>query len=279
MVYTSSSDPNSLPLLVQYSLGIHSILKRQPLKHNVVDRDKILIPPNWDSWGKIRVLRDGFQVEDISESWSLEIQPPNPAAPSPLVSDSEANFENDVVEPEDGRTLATYEETIKDPSLGKPKIELSSTSKGIEVETAKMQNFLADQSAIIERIKIEEDQGPRDFSKGGVSKVPPDSTDSSFTIEDTSRVKEHIGPVQFNMGGIQVDAEDMLNRIKERSSLDEDSQSPQHERESTEPPNVDSDGKRKPEQLATFFAGLIKKGGGSSAPGTPPSRAKTVPRQ
>lgn len=31
---------------------------------------------------------------------------------------------------------------------------------------------------------------------------------------DEGRVNEHIGPVQFNMGGIQVDADDMLQRLK-----------------------------------------------------------------
>ena len=245
----------------------------------MVDRDKILIPPNWDSWGKIRVLRDGFQVEDISECWSLEIQPPSSDMLNPAVSDEKASIENDVAESEDGRALTTYEETIKDPSLGKPKIELSSASKGIEVETANMQDFLAEQSTVIERIKVEEEQGPRDVSKGGINRVAPAPTDSSFTIEDTSRVKEHIGPVQFNMGGIQVDAEDMLNRIKERSNLDEDLQSPQPEKEPMGSRNVDSDGKPKPEHLASFFAGLIKRGGGSSAPGTPPSKAKTASRQ
>ena len=29
---------------------------------------------------------------------------------------------------------------------------------------------------------------------------------------------EHIGPVQFNMGGIQVDADDMVQRLKVRPS-------------------------------------------------------------
>jgi hypothetical protein len=34
------------------------------------------------------------------------------------------------------------------------------------------------------------------------------------SIGDEARVNEHIGPVQFNMGGIQVDADDMLQRLK-----------------------------------------------------------------
>ena len=31
---------------------------------------------------------------------------------------------------------------------------------------------------------------------------------------EEGRVSEHIGPVRFNMGGIQVDADDMLQRLK-----------------------------------------------------------------
>lgn len=35
--------------------------------------------------------------------------------------------------------------------------------------------------------------------------------------EREGKVNEHIGPVQFNMGGIQVDADDMLQRLKVRT--------------------------------------------------------------
>jgi dynein light intermediate chain 1 len=33
-------------------------------------------------------------------------------------------------------------------------------------------------------------------------------------MDDQGRVNEHIGPVQFNMGGIQVDADDMLKKLR-----------------------------------------------------------------
>ncbi|KAJ2973662.1 hypothetical protein NQ176_g6476 [Zarea fungicola] len=56
LIYTSQNTPSQLPSLIHSTLGITSLLKRQPLKHNVIDRDKIVVPPNWDSWGKIRVL-------------------------------------------------------------------------------------------------------------------------------------------------------------------------------------------------------------------------------
>ncbi len=41
-----------------------------------------------------------------------------------------------------------------------------------------------------------------------------DEYDSHAAVDTTSQVNEHIGPVQFNMGGIQVDADDMLRKLK-----------------------------------------------------------------
>jgi dynein light intermediate chain 1, cytosolic len=40
------------------------------------------------------------------------------------------------------------------------------------------------------------------------------SLEGEESLADEARVNEHIGPVQFNMGGIQVDADDMLQRLK-----------------------------------------------------------------
>lgn len=115
--------PNSLPTLVHSSLGIHSLLKKSNLKHNVTDRDKILIPPNWDSWGKIRVLREGFDVEGVSTGWSFDIQLPSPSTttenlePQNGIVNGETHREDS--EPNsptiEGSVLPQYEETIKDP--------------------------------------------------------------------------------------------------------------------------------------------------------------------
>jgi dynein light intermediate chain 1 len=53
------------------------------------------------------------------------------------------------------------------------------------------------------------------------SRLPGDRRAPSSGVEmteengdDEGRVHEHIGPVQFNMGGIQVDADDMLQRLR-----------------------------------------------------------------
>ena len=41
---------------------------------NALDRDQILVPAGWDSWGKIVVLRDGFDAKTWSESWDKDME-------------------------------------------------------------------------------------------------------------------------------------------------------------------------------------------------------------
>lgn len=68
-----------------------------------------------------------------------------------------------------------------------------------------MQTFLSGQQGILEELKAEDE---RDRASGAGPKM------EMAPLEDNSRVNEHIGPVQFNMGGIQVDADDMLRKLK-----------------------------------------------------------------
>ena len=269
-----------MPLLVHSSLDIHSLLKRQPLRHNIIDREKILIPPNWDSWGKIRVIREGFDVEGISDGWSLEIQPPKAAKPSgesqEYPDDSTTSSEKDGVysEIKDG-PVHTYEDVIKNPkgdNLPKPR----NVCPPLEVEVPSMQDFLAEQYEVIERLKLEEDQAQEKDARNNPSTSGRflDTNSSSGIISDTSsRVNEHIGPVHFNMGGIQVDAEDVLNRLRDRE-LREETPDPEGSNAggsmSTATPSTPSapDARGENEALANFFAGLIKRGG-TASPRTP----------
>ncbi|OCH86224.1 hypothetical protein OBBRIDRAFT_890634 [Obba rivulosa] len=43
-------------------------------KPNPLDRDKIVIPAGWDSWGKITVLREGFDPKSWGEAWERDIE-------------------------------------------------------------------------------------------------------------------------------------------------------------------------------------------------------------
>jgi len=70
------------------------------LKPNVVERDHVFVPSGWDSWGKIRVLRDGFDVDGVCEGWSVDLA---------SILDSHPSSKN-------GGALEVYEDTVSDPN-------------------------------------------------------------------------------------------------------------------------------------------------------------------
>ncbi|KAI9667162.1 MAG: hypothetical protein M1831_001339 [Alyxoria varia] len=270
LIYTASSAPGALPNLIRSSLGIHSLLQRNPLKHNVIDRDKILVPPNWDSWGKIRVIREGFEVEGTSNQWSVDIQEP-PRVPKNILSDivdeprtadaktngalsplsgpprrlSQQTDDTDYQHP--SPSVLSYEKTIQDPNrhrssalrLGAGSIGPAKLEDGIDTPCQDTQEFLGGQLQVLDRLKVEDEHAQRQKeaqNKGrpgsaaaGAGDRPPGvlsrgdsqqslSTSAAGGAGGRDRVNEHIGPVQFNMGGIQVDAGDALKSIRERSS-------------------------------------------------------------
>ncbi|GBE79865.1 DLIC-domain-containing protein [Sparassis latifolia] len=51
------------------------VRNRFPFQHkpNTLDRDKIVVPAGWDSWGKISVLRDGFDAKSWGEAWEHDL--------------------------------------------------------------------------------------------------------------------------------------------------------------------------------------------------------------
>ncbi|TVY56996.1 Cytoplasmic dynein 1 light intermediate chain, partial [Lachnellula suecica] len=265
LIYTIPSVTSPLQSLVHSSLGIHSLLKRQPLKHNVIDRDKVLVPPNWDSWSKIRLLRDGFDVEAINNGWSLDIEDSLEPSPTSETNGSAPEKENAVKRT--GGAVEAYEETIRDPRLDALQANNAETnSSTLEVSSQEAQKFLAAQLKVLEKI--------REGTESGMdSSLPHAGRTVSGSVHemgeegnaDEGRVNEHIGPVQFNMGGIQVDADDMLQRLRDRQTH----QTP----EPTSPGLPGADGKTQNEALASFFAGLMKRGGGSNAGSPRPGAA------
>ncbi|KXN92343.1 Cytoplasmic dynein 1 light intermediate chain 1 [Leucoagaricus sp. SymC.cos] len=47
-----------------------------PFQHkpNTLDRDHIMVPVGWDSWGKIAVLREGFDAKSWGEAWERDLE-------------------------------------------------------------------------------------------------------------------------------------------------------------------------------------------------------------
>ncbi|KAH6643404.1 dynein light intermediate chain-domain-containing protein [Truncatella angustata] len=252
LIYTSPAKDTPLQSLIHASLGVHSLLKRAPLKHNVIDRDKIVVPPNWDSTSKIMVLRDGFDVDAVSNGWSIDIDQPFILPPKPVetngaeeeVLDSAASTNGhteSILQDPEGSAVALYESQVQDSSLDALHLaQQKQDTTRLEVEAASAQDFLA---TLVPRIdtekKVDEEQGKQ-------------------FVQDTQGadevISEHIGPVQFNMGGIQVDADDMVQRLKDRQAY---SQTPEPPADAEEESGVN-----KPvdtERLAQFFGNLMNR--------------------
>lgn len=221
LVYTMPTAPGSLQTLIHSTLGIKSLLKQEQLRHNVTDRDRVLVPPNWDSWAKIRILREGFDVEGISEKWSVDIdipkhmRPTNNLAPAPVEGEDQTNGEaaqTPIDEEEEQGPTATsiYEETIRNPESDYALSSLSKQSNSIEVSSKDPQAFLAEQVSALEYLR-REDEAEAALKAARKEQEPV----SRVWADDASGVvEEHIGPVQFNMGGIQVNADEMVKRLQ-----------------------------------------------------------------
>ena len=213
----------------------------------------MLIPPNWDSWGKIRVLREGFDVEAISNGWSRDIELPMPNGQDdhPVVNGQKRNS---APRPPQSLSLA-YEEVISDPTKVNAVEDLTLPADRLEIETLGMQEFLGSQLEIMERLKAQEEPSPdKKDAKAITGSSSAAANDGNRVSNEGNRVNEHIGPVQFNIGGIQVDAEDMLKRLQDREETPD--------RESAVP--ATPEGKGQNEALANFFAGLMKRGANNS---------------
>jgi dynein light intermediate chain 1 len=271
LIYTMPTAPGSLQTLVHSSMGIQSMLQKKELKHEVSNRDKTLVPPNWDSWGKIRLMADNFDVEAISQLWTQDIELYEQQATNGMEAVSQ--HEQDDNSEADG--LGLYEKRIRDPKKDSILPGLTRRNEdGFDIESKEVQTFLAEQAEILEGLRKEDEKekATKDSRKTPASYVS--------NVDDRRDVEEHIGPVQFNMGGIQVDADDMVRRLKVcgTTSIRNDSGhlliNFLQDREATrtsesEPktPTSSSKGNQEAEnqRLKDFFANLAKKPSGSAA--------------
>jgi dynein light intermediate chain 1 len=231
LVYTMPTAPGSLQTLIHSTLGIKSLLKQEQLRHNVTDRDRVLVPPNWDSWAKIRILRDGFDVEGVSQRWSVDIEIPrhmriaNGQAPVSATAETEGQENGEpqpsptIIETEDGPSATSiYEDTIRNPETDFPISGLSKQTNGIEVTSKDPQAFLTEQVSVLEQLRREDENEAAMKAARKETDAPAART---WTDEASGVVEEHIGPVQFNMGGIQVNADEMVKRlqVRQKSSI------------------------------------------------------------
>lgn len=73
----AASSTSSAPAAAEASAGATTTTSRSfpfPHRANVVDRDQVVVPAGWDSWGKIRILRDRFDAEGLGKGWDAEFE-------------------------------------------------------------------------------------------------------------------------------------------------------------------------------------------------------------
>lgn len=85
-------------------------------------------------------------------------------------------------------------------------------STDLEVETTDTQTFLSQQHKVLDMYRAKNEDSREDSRARNVKKISDDSYGLNGRAAEP-KVLEHIGPVQFNMGGIQVDADDMVQRL------------------------------------------------------------------
>ncbi|KAK7894150.1 hypothetical protein LTR67_006853 [Exophiala xenobiotica] len=301
LVYTATFDPNNVRTLVHSSLSIHSLLKREVAKHNIVDRDKILVPPNWDSWGKIRILKEGFDPEAVANAWSVEIQDPPEQTLDFSTSKTHQGVSSQNAEQESESAVQVYEATLRNPADSRPAFQPRTHDETVGVPS--VQEFLQVQYENLEKLKAEDEKAERKSRKGapaatGVASML-DGGDDSVKGVSNPRMAEHIGPYQINVNGIDFDAEEATRRLREReherttATVDRSratpvvgtgSSTPMRRQGSEAGPSAEGTqtpsssaavgggyGKQSNEATREFFANLIKKDkkGGMSAAASP----------
>ncbi|KAA1134040.1 hypothetical protein PGTUg99_020235 [Puccinia graminis f. sp. tritici] len=136
-----------------------------PYKANVVDRDEVLIPMGWDSWGKIKILRDGFDPSVVGNGWLLDLEKPsrslssnNGARPLDSLDTSSSVVDDDHVEYDSqGRKIVSACKLWED-MIGETDDEVPLINPHDRVIATQEQEFLRTKYEVI---KKEKDLDPR----------------------------------------------------------------------------------------------------------------------
>lgn len=167
------------------------------------------------------MLREGFDVEAVSEGWSIDLEckfpPPgrniDPSATTENGAAADIEYDADGYEIVPGSAVTTFEASVRNPSLDALQMAGRDThSTTLEVETQDTQGFLAAQATRLEAIRQKMEEERQQMDAGTRGKKQP--AVGEVVEESRANVSDHIGPVQFNVGGIQVDADDMMKRLQ-----------------------------------------------------------------
>ena len=110
LFYTAPTQPHTYTLLRSYLLHrLYTVppplepnndappsTSRFPFPHraNVLDRDAVMVPAGWDSFGKLSVLREGFDAARVSEAWAIALRRAQRADASNETDDDQEDIED-----------------------------------------------------------------------------------------------------------------------------------------------------------------------------------------
>ncbi|SAM04932.1 hypothetical protein [Absidia glauca] len=110
LFYTSTSHPQTYAQLRQYILHRTFSTDNKPIsmrslysyqvKAQIVDRDVVVVPAGWDTWGKIKALQKDFDCQQVIERWDIDMGALEDRQPVP-----------------DHGLHSVYRDTITDPNV------------------------------------------------------------------------------------------------------------------------------------------------------------------
>ncbi|GKT96518.1 dynein light intermediate chain [Colletotrichum tofieldiae] len=152
--------------------------------------------------------------------------------------------------------VAPYEDWIRELSNAGSAISFAGRDgdpSQLEMSSTDTQEFLGSSLQTLESHRSRSnDDKKADASKSKAGQRTDESDSSALRQGTDGKVSQHIGPVQFNMGGIQVDADDMVQRLKAYSAA-QDPTTPPADTAEENPDEMDND------KLQAFFSGLMNR--------------------
>ena len=154
------------------------------------------------------MLSGTFEAETVSQGWAEDIDERLGTGPCSMETlEHNKKVENETSEPlQTESAIARFEDWCQEPnSGGLSVVETAMNAQEVTVHSDDTQEFLEAQLKVLEAFKAKAVPEKQDKATGETG---------AAHLREREHVSEHIGPVQFNVGGIHVDADDMLQRIK-----------------------------------------------------------------
>ncbi|KAI9225695.1 MAG: dynein light intermediate chain-domain-containing protein [Piptocephalis tieghemiana] len=211
LFHTTTHRPRTFALLRAYLLHRllgpgsalpTSLLFRYPYRAQVVEREMVAVPSGWDTWGKIGILREGFQCRETLDAWEVDLA-------------EQGNGASGHGAMEEGGLRQMYERTIRDSSVG---VRRDTKKEAIVAESE--QDFLVRQQEVLKRAKASAStESHSSYAPGGnpasQNEVLANFFQSLLSKKTSTGPGSGSGPVGGDDGVVRHQAAEELDRMKQ----------------------------------------------------------------